>query len=359
MNNKISQSELITAMRLPLLYCIILIHTHYNKSGVPDVADTSAYIHYFITEWLSKYALYATLVCYFVFSAYYIYAKVPEKGWNLDFYYTTLAKRIPTLLIPFLLWGGLYIGAVWLKNGTAEMLGFATDERSELLLKPIESLIWSSANAPLWYVRDLMCMCLISPLFYYLFKYIKGWGVVLLALFFASGIQLGVLGFSSMAIASFGLGAYLGMNKLDIPTICWKLRYVSLLITLLIPTVATLGLYDQKIVDGAMNIYFLFGGSITLVNVFNLLFCRYAKIKDFCISLAPAAFFIYACNEIYILNWVKGVFARLPFSDLLGVRLFSYFMIPAVTILACYVLYRLCVRYIPRAVVVLSGGRGA
>lgn len=202
-----------------------------------------------------------------------------------------------------------------------------------------------------------MCMCLISPLFYYFFKYLKAWGVLVLSLFYMLGLQSGVLGFSSMAIASFGIGAYLGMNKLDIPTICWRLRYPALLITLVIPTIATLNIYDLTTEHTLMNAYVLFGGSITIVNAFNWLISRYTQVKDFFITLAPATFFIYTCNEIYILNWVKGGFARLPFSDALFVRLISYFCIPLVTIAVCYALYRLCLRYIPRATAILSGGR--
>lgn len=221
---KTSQSELVSAMRLPLLYCIILIHTYYNNGVAPNPADVSNYIHYFITEWLSGYALYATLICYFVFSSYYVYSKVSEQEWNLDFYYKTLAKRIPTLLIPFLLWGLLYVGAVWAKNGFFELMGLALDERHTILSQSLESLVWEPANAPLWYLRDLMCMCLISPLFYYFFKYLKAWGVLVLSLFYMLGLQSGVLGFSSMAIASFGIGAYLGMNKLDIPSYLLEAR---------------------------------------------------------------------------------------------------------------------------------------
>lgn len=359
MTPKTPQSELISAMRLPLLYCIILIHTYYNREVAPHPSDVSNYIHYFMTEVLSGHALYAAVICYFIFSSYYIYSKIPEQGWSQDFYYKTLAKRIPTLLIPFLLWGLLYVAAVWAKNGAFELVGLPFDERHKILSRSIESLIWGTANAPLWYLRDLMCMCLISPLFYYFFLYTRAWGLLVLSLFYMSGIQLGVLGFSPMAIASFGLGAYLGMYKLDIPTICWRLRYVALSITLVVPVVATLDLCPPTVEWGLMSIYYLFGGSITIVNGFNWLVSKYAKVKDFFIALAPATFFIYSCNEIYILNWVKGAFARLPFSDVLFVRILSYFCIPLVTIAVCYALYRLCLRFVPRATSVLSGGRAS
>lgn len=354
--NKINQSELLNAIRVPLIYLIILIHTHYNKGAIPEMSQVSDYSFYFLTEWLGDKVLYAAVACFFVLSAYYAYNRVPDEGWSQEYYLKLLSKRIPTLLLPFLIWGLLFIGVVWAKNELFHLLGLSYDVFYGKVDHPrLNVPLWNCANGSLWYVRDLMCQLLISPLYYYLFRYLKHWGLLLLIGYYLTGWVIPFTGFTPMAITFFGIGAYLGLYRHDIPELCWRMRYPSLLILLVLPTMVVLQLVEEPWAGMMIRFCQIFGGTVCIVNLFNWLFSRYATLYNWAVYLAPATFFIYVSNEIYILPWVKGLVARLPLMDTLGMRLLGYFATPAIVMAVCYAWYRLMQRYTPRLLAFATG----
>ena len=61
-------------------------------------------------------------------------------------------------------------------------------------------------DSPLWYVRDLMVMCILSPIAYLYIKRLKSWGVGIFAILYLAGVNTGVVGLSMSAIVFFILG---------------------------------------------------------------------------------------------------------------------------------------------------------
>ena len=61
-------------------------------------------------------------------------------------------------------------------------------------------------DSPLWYVRDLMIMCILSPIAYLYIKRLKSRGVGILAILYLAGVNTGVVGLSMSAIVFFILG---------------------------------------------------------------------------------------------------------------------------------------------------------
>lgn len=356
------QSELINAMRLPLIYLVILIHTYYNPGTLAECQTWEDYLHFFLVDVISVNALRAAVPCFFVFSAYYFFFKLRPVGstkplvWSQEFYYEELSKRIRGLLIPFLLWGFIFIAAISAKNELFALIGLEKDPaQMKELNRSVESLLWDSIDAPLWYIRDLMCMMLLSPLFFYLLRYLSWGGIIAIFIPYALQVETGVLGLGSTAAFFFAVGAYLGMHHLDIVSICRKIWLPALVISLTIPPYVTLH-SDSMWNESLLRIYAPMG-VITIINGLNFVIKRSARIKAFFLTYSPMVFFIYAANELYILNWVKGLFTRLPLADHIAVRVASYFLVPAVTIFVCVLVYRLMNRYFPKALSILSGGR--
>lgn len=359
------QSDLINASRLPLIYLVIMIHTHYNDTIVSMDAGFGNYFYYLFTEVITRNFLLSVVPCFFIFSSYYFFYKLkglPELfteaiPWSESFYYNELSKRIKGLLIPFLLWGIIFIIGYWSKNYIFGLIGLGQDEaQMKELQRSLGSMIWESIDAPLWYIRDLMCMMLLSPLFYYWVKYTKLIGILLLYAYYVSGINIPVPGLSSTAIFFFGIGAYLSLNKKYIGDVFWSMRYIALIVTLTFPLVAII-FFDKTTTSDILVRLYCPMGSITIVNMINVLIRRSAGIKAFFIKYSPMVFFVYAVNELYILNWVKGAYARLPYSDTLFIKLCSFILIPLTTVWLCILLFKFMMRYSPRILVVLSGGR--
>ncbi len=361
------QSDLINATRLPLIYLVIMIHTHYNDVQLTPESGLANYLHYFITEVITRNFLLAVVPCFFIFSSYYFFFKLgglegrsPSAiAWSERYYYSELGKRIKGLLIPFILWGCIFTLGYWGKNYIFGLIGLGQDPaQMEQLSRPFTSLIWESIDAPLWYVRDLMCMMLLSPLFYYWVKYTKWVGLVLLYAYYVSGYSLGVSGLSPTAFFFFGAGAYLALHQISLPQIFWKLRYIALIGTAVLPILATL--YFDRTPEGDMLVrLYCPMGVITIVNAISLVMRKSIRIKELFLRYSPMVFFVYAVNELYILNWIKGFYARLPYSDHLIVQLLSFILIPLTTVWVCLLLYRLLARYLPTPLSILCGGRVA
>ena len=99
--------------------------------------------------------------------------------------YPKMKKRVHSLLVPYLIWNVIFI--LWydvLQNLpgiggyiNSDMVGSLTKNG---LLDALRVLYWEPANFPLWFVRDLMIMVAVSPLLYYLIKYLKWFTPILL-----------------------------------------------------------------------------------------------------------------------------------------------------------------------------------
>jgi len=60
----------------------------------------------------------------------------------------------------------------------------------------------------MWFVRDLMVIVLLSPVVYWLVKKTKGFFVLLIALFYVSGVWIDIHGLTSATVFYFSAGAY-------------------------------------------------------------------------------------------------------------------------------------------------------
>ena len=75
-------------------------------------------------------------------------------------------------------------------------------------------LFWHTpVNYPLWFLRDLICMSALSPLFYAFFKYLKIYGLLILLALYLSVWETNIAGLSMTAIMFFGAGSYMGIYK--------------------------------------------------------------------------------------------------------------------------------------------------
>ncbi|PID88666.1 MAG: succinyltransferase [Bacteroidia bacterium] len=356
------QSDIISAMRLPLIFGVILIHAvHTIAEPLPALGSVSTanYIYNFLLQFLSENYLRAVVPCFFVFSGYFFFLKYKEQEWSGDFYFKSMSKKFKGLLLPYILWNLIYYVAFWSKNHLFSYLGLGVDayQMEQLTNYRFEHWIGYSLNAPFWYVRSLLAMMLISPLFFYLFRYLKHWGMILLTLFYLSAIESGVTGFNSTAFMFFGFGAYMGLYKKNILAFAYRLRYAALPLSIVLALVPTLGFTQLgDYLGNAIRLFVPFG-VLTLFALTHWICLKSEAIYKFFQKYSMMVFFIYAVNELYITNWVKGALSRIPLMTTSYGQIIYYFLVPVFTIIPCIILYKLMKAYTPKFLALLTGGR--
>ena len=189
---------------------------------------------------------------------------------------------------------------------------------------------------PLWYLRDLICMTILTPVFYYLFSKIRLWGLILLTIGYLSTFETGISGLSSTAIMFFGVGAYLGMEKSDVIELSEKYKNIAFGLSAIL---LFFSIYmNGKPIHEYIIRWFVISGIISTVNIFCKIQIESILGKVF-ISLSSTVFFIYAVHEIYIINWLKGFYMRTFLYQYEFGKLFIYFTLPFICVGICLFLY--------------------
>ena len=350
-------SDVIESMRFPLTYLVIIAHTIPNELPSVTLSWSSNDIYTLISEMLSHNLAKLSVRCYFLISGYYLFKKLVE--WNNSVFTTQLRKKIWTLLMPYVLWNLIFVGATLGKFCLFKILGLnlANSEMEYDTLRSLSSydILWGMPiNFPLWYMRDLLCMTLIAPLFYFWFKYFRIYGLLLLGIFYLTVHETGIPGFSSTAVMFFGAGAYFAINKKNLLLITAPYKKLSI-------ALATIFLLVSTMMNGTeyheyVRRFFILVGVVAIINLFDALNNR-EDWRTTLAKLAPTSFFIYVSHDIYIIKWVKGAWSRLPIAELEWAQLIGYFIIPCLCILVCMGLYH-CLKVIsPRLLALLTGGR--
>ena len=170
-NSKKRLSDAITWLRFPLIFLIILLHC-YSTVRLPGDHGLYFRIIYPFSLWLGE-----TGVPGFFFISGFLFFFSKKR------YHQKLLSRFHTLLIPYLLWNALllalYIIAYW--------AGYPQDINgkniAEYTLFDYIRAFWDRGSydngnfvpilCPLWYIRNLLIMSILSPIFYYIIKFIR------------------------------------------------------------------------------------------------------------------------------------------------------------------------------------------
>ena len=171
---------------------------------------------------------------FFLISGYLFF----YKGiFSISFYFRKLKKRVSSILVPFLLWNILYM-VIWAlgdlriaRNDDAEILGivpFVTGLTSNIFRDVYQWVMGmfvnfngasAPVNIPFWYLRDLICMFVLSPIVFWFSKYTRLYGLILLGIAWIllgkyATFPFGILVFNMRpAVLFFIMGAVLSVNK--------------------------------------------------------------------------------------------------------------------------------------------------
>lgn len=291
---------------------------------------------------------------FFFISGFLFFQKVSE--FDIETYKNKIEKRIRTLLIPYLLWNGLLLLGLTGLFFAGHPLSILKDglHWNVLFQTFVGSLHETGAFPliyPLWFIRDLFCVCLISPVIYIFIRKAKFVYILLLGILWVLGREIPVLGFyclSMSALFFFSLGGYFSLLNLSVKEILHHLRFAGIVY----PIMLILDLYYHNLL--LHNLAILNGIILVLWGTEYLVRCSNIVPIPF---LSSATFFVFAIHEPILLTTIRKICIWiLPITNT-QVLVISYFASIILTVLVALGIYAALRRTCPKFVTLFTGGR--
>lgn len=347
------QYRVIQAMRFPLIVLVVLAHSVGDDPSPMRWPADGAMVYHFVSEMLSHHLASIGVCCFFVFSGFLFFRNAPREGMHLSWYGKKWKRRCKTLLVPYLLWNTLNILAILLVVKVSALAGVVVNAEGadKLALGPLYWFVTGPADYPLWFIRDLMILCLMTPLFFVGARRVPWLTLLLLIACYLPLFPLPLISFRSLFF--FGIGAWLGLRNVNLLSLARRVRVpaaVGAVVLLVVATMAT----GRPAHEWLRRLFFPCG-VITAINLCDGLLDK-GHFEKRMLHLSSAVFFIFAAHEIYILGWTKGLLLRL-FGESLAAVWARYLLVPLVVLLVCLLLYRILNKLMPRTLAFACGGR--
>ena len=344
------QSRVIDLLRYPLAVLVVMCHC-----GFLDGGGTAVQI--FFSETLPHVAV----PLFLLFSGYLFFK---EGRFDGALYRHKLKSRFRTLFIPYIIWSTLcFIIAV--------VQGQVTPTIPHYVQGLWDTALWNEGtsfsrtlpgypvNMPLWFIRDLMIMVLISPLIWFLIQKTRGWGILLLAAWWFPA-HYKFFGFGADSLFFFSLGALFAMKQVNFVQLARKYAVpfyiaagIMLVVDFLVMYKNYLAYHELRFNWLVFNVYVVSIMGATLAFTGKL---ADKPIADRLIRLSAASFFLYAAHILWLeplRNYLLRVLT--PMSDAAVILFyFAFIALHCATVTAMYFLMR---RFLPKSTAVLTGGR--
>lgn len=349
-------SQMITRLRLPLTVLVIFVHT--DVAAFDDKSNILlSYCYNYIADIVSFVASLA-VPSFFVISGYLFFRNIEVLSSSIII--SKFRSRFHSLVVPFMFWNLIVL--VWTlfidfyKHRDTLTTSFFLDNYN------LYNIFVSSKDSGtpiymiMWYVRDLIALTLLSPLFYYAIKYFKVFFVAfVMFLFVYDGGYVSWLGY--LSIAFFSLGAYVGIKKVNVIAIfsnkCIMASYsIVLFIGLMLYPLQLLPVECVRILK-----------VLSVVYIFYVAYIFVKRGTKICQMASSASFFIYCTHILQPANKITiHAFSTFALSNTIGMipyigGILAYFLSPFCTYALCLALYVLLLRLFPKFVGVISGSR--
>lgn len=341
-------SEAITWLRFPLIFLIILLHC-YSTVSLPGDHGLYFRMIYPFSLWLGE----TGVPGFFFISGFLLFHSKKN-------YQQKLETRFHTLLIPYLLWNALLL-ALYI---VAFMAGYPQDINGKSIAEytfiDYIRVFWDRGSydngnfvpilCPFWYIRNLLIMSILSPLFYYIIKYVREIFLLAVAVWWLSTPHNA---FISQTILFFCLGAYFSILKKNPLEVFDKQQkwYITLCIIFAVADIVMHTIYVTPINLQIHRIALIFN-----IPAFFLL-ADYCCQHGYTSKLLPhAAFIVFSVHYPIVVVIRKACAVKLgDASDLIHIPLYFVCVILATAI--SILIYMCLDKYLPKVMNILSGNR--
>lgn len=333
MNNVkgVSQYEVIRQLRFPMIVLVTFAHSYGKvEEGFSLLAsewNTYEFLKLLVSQTLVKVAV----PVFFIMSGYLFFANVDK--WDVATYKKKTLRRIKTLLIPYLIWNLLM--AVKLKTFSMSMFWAYWDPAgSQIDWFGHEQLMTAPANMPLWFLRDLMVVSLLTPIIYILVRRLGYWLMAVLTVLYLSGVYAFIPGLSAYAVFFFTLGAYLSIRKKNLIENFKRYEWPAYVLSIILG-VAMMITYSTPIFPSLM-LCFRLTGAIAV-------FCLASRILSVTDKRLPSvvcksAYFIYLAHYVFFFSFIDTMFFVLFGTSITALSL-HYLLVPLVKIIVLTTIY--------------------
>lgn len=369
------RSQSLDLLRFPLALFVVAVHVFRPFPWLDDNAEVFPVVDW-LFRFVNAFIVDQSVPVYFFIAGYVFFLGMDM---SIKSYAGKLRRRCHSLLIPYLMWNTLailYLMKVMLP-GMQAVSDFADTQQFHLSLSNFIECYWDSSqgiiphvnlndngiypiDTPLWFVRDLMIMVLITPAIYALYKFPTPHAITKVILVFFTlvwAVRIPGLGHLSLlleAFVFFSWGGFLSYHKRDMIV---EFRRYSTTSFILYPLLALSILFLTPIWPQAMvyvksinvivGLFFFYNIAAWLVTK------RHCRASSF---LSSASFFIY-CGHYIILDPVaRRVFSITGTGGDMAVV--SACMLTYIIIIGLLLgVYAMMHRYTPRLLRLFTGGR--
>ena len=341
-------SDIIKWLRFTLIVFIIMLHC-YSVQRLDGIHESYFKVLYPYSLWLGE----TGVPCFFFISGYLFFL---SKKTNFQ----KISTRIHTLLKPYLLWNLLLL-LLYLIAYTA---GYPLDINGRSIVEyefiDYVRLFWDRGSfdngnfvpllCPLWYIRNLLIMSILSPLFYYIIKYLREFFLLFIAIWWMTTYNNA---FIPQTILFFCLGAYFSiLNRNPLESI---IKNKSLFITLFVLFAAG-DIITHVAISTPVNLQIH-----RLALIFNIpalfLLANYCVLHGYSNELLPNSAFIVFCVHYPIVVILRKLCIS-QFSNASDItHIMLYFLCIIISTSLSLGIYILLDKYLPNVKRVLSGNR--
>ena len=253
-----TDSDIIRYIRFPLIAWVVFLHSVLCFPGklVEIGCPISSYFIGFLTIGIR------TPIFFFI-SGYCFFLNV--KRFDISTYLGKLERRFHTLLVPYVLWNLIVIGYLvlahcyfpnYINNGFENVSTWS-------FVDYVRSFWNKSGGDPiayqLWFLRDLMVICIFTPVVWFVIKKLKWISLVAVVAFYLTNFEIPC----KSALVFFSMGAFFSIN-------------------------------GKSFSDVLKNIYLKYGGIYfwIVLTLFSLAFPKEEVLRKICILFYAAAFLL-------------------------------------------------------------------
>lgn len=347
-NYKIRLSDAITWLRFPLIFLIILLHC-YSVQRLEGSHEIYFKVLYPFSLWLGE-----TGVPGFFFISGFLFFLSKKT------YLQKLKTRVHTLLIPYLLWNYMLLILYLI----AWAIGYPQDINDKSLTDytflDYLRLFWDRGSfdngnfvpllCPLWYIRNLLIMSILSPILYYIIRYARE--VFLLAISFWWLISYHNA-FIPQTILFFSLGALFSIFNINPLQMVQKQKRLLLF---LFAIFAICDIISHTVYNTLVNLQIH-----RLSLIFNI--PALLILADWCIQhgnnsrLLPNAAFIVFCVHYPIVVALRKICIAQFANETDSIHILLYFACVIISTLLSIGIYLFMDKYLPTIKRILSGNR--
>jgi Acyltransferase family len=348
-------SSRIQLLRLPLIIGIVTIHSSLVPLGYAD----NFFQTFIAGTWGGSCVAFLFILSGFLFFRNF--------NLSLNSYLQKLKSRFWTLLVPYLFWNLSLLAMVLIVLNVPASSSIIQGHYKQYigdysLANFIDCLTGYKSIYPIafhfWYVRDLIAMVILSPVFLLIARKIPYIGLALFATPWLLRLELGFVNIQWLGPLFFYLGCLVAVQNWDLT---WLDRQKSAIVGIYLGMAVALTVIQTAMPTADIQTFrhlleccTRFVGTMAIWCVSDLVG---GKLQKVLLNLSGLAFFVYAAHEPTV-TVLKEVFEKLSMPSNSITVIISYLSIAIIATFVTLAAGTILQKYLPRFFQLITGARG-